>query len=127
MIDRTKGGARSASKTRPYATPVFTTYGSVRELTGGNSNAGSVDGGSGMLMIGSDPALKENIALVGRHPAGFGLYLFDYRPEHAARHGRGRQFGVMADEIERIVPEAVSRDRYGFRQVNYARLGITRH
>ena len=33
----------------------------------------------------------------------------------------------MADEVEGIVPEAVSLDADGFRRVDYARLGITRH
>ena len=74
----------------------------------------------------SDPAMKENVARVGDHPAGFGLYLFDYKAQFRA-HGAGRQFGVMADEVEGIVPEAVSLDADGFRRVDYARLGITRH
>ena len=114
---------------RKYSAPVLSVYGSVRELTGGTSNSGSADGGISMNMssMTSDPVLKENIVLVDQHPAGFGLYLFDYKPEYAAKCGEGRQFGVMADEVEAIVPDAVSRNEDGFRVVNYARLGITRH
>jgi hypothetical protein len=63
---------------------------------------------------------------VGEHTAGFGLYLFDYKAEFAA-FGTGRQFGVMADEVERVMPEAVSIGDHGYRTVNYALLGITRH
>jgi len=51
--------------------------------------------------------------------------LFDYKPEFAD-FGVGRQFGVMADEVERFVPEAVTIGAHGYRSVNYARLGITR-
>lgn len=118
---------RDKNKSRAYVSPVLTVYGSVRELTGGQSNSGSIDGGAGMQMVTSDPALKENVALVGTHPAGFGLYLFDYKPEYAAKCGTGRQFGVMADEVEAIVPDAVVRNEDGFLTVDYARLGITRH
>lgn len=119
---------RNTSTKRAYSAPVLTTYGSVRELTGGSSVSGMADGGITMNMVSSsDPALKENVALVGRHPAGFGLYLFDYKAEFASRCGEGRQFGVMADEVETIVPEAVARDEHGFRTVDYAKLGITRH
>jgi hypothetical protein len=100
-------------------------YGSVRELTGGNSTGGNGDGNV-MIMVSSDPALKENISKVGDHPAGFGLYLFDYKPEFREVHGKGRQFGVMADEVEAIVPEAVSIDPGGYRRVDYTRLGIRR-
>lgn len=63
---------------------------------------------------------------MGEHPAGFGLYLFDYKAEFSDL-GAGRQFGVMADEVEKIVPEAVTIGSNGFRAVDYALLGITRH
>lgn len=74
----------------------------------------------------SDPATKQNIEAVGTHPAGFGLYLFDYKAEFA-NQGAGRQFGVMADEVARFVPDAVSKGTDGILRVNYAKLSITRH
>jgi hypothetical protein len=64
---------------------------------------------------------------VGEHPAGFGIFLFDYKAEYRDAFGHGRQFGVMADEVEGIVPEAVMVAEDGYRRVDYARLGITRH
>jgi len=78
-----------------------------------------------MMLTMSDRSLKQNIVQVGEHPIGFGLYLFDYKPEFVG-FGVGRQFGVMADEVERFVPEAVTVGAHGYRSVNYARLGITR-
>ena len=113
------------SSKKKYQSPTLTVYGSVRELTGSNSGANSGDGGT-MMAANSDPALKENIVRVGEHSAGFGLYLFDFKPEFIEL-GAGRQFGVMADEVEQVVPDAVVIGKNGYRAVNYAMLGITRH
>jgi hypothetical protein len=80
-----------------------------------------------MFMSGSDRRLKCNIVKVGRHPRlGIGLYLFDYLPDHCDVLGHGRQFGVMADEVEPLMPSAVSLHANGFKQVDYAMLGIVR-
>jgi hypothetical protein len=108
----------------PYTKPQLTTYGAVRDLTLGT---GSVSGDSGVLSMatGSDPALKENIVRIGTHPLGFGLYLFDYKPEFHHFCPAGRQFGVMADEVEAIRPDAVG-SSHGFRTVDYGKLGIVR-
>lgn len=108
---------------KEYKAPELKLLGSIRDLTG----AGSASGGDGSMAMASDPALKENVARVGEHPAGFGLYLFDYKAEFADRCGQGRKFGVMADEVEAIVPAAVSRDEFGYRQVDYSLLGVTVH
>ena len=112
----------------PYAPVALTVYGSVRELTGGStgnaSDAGTTRRTEGS---GSDRAYKENIVQVDRHPAGFGLYLFDYKAHLRGDLGHGRRFGVMADEVEQIIPEAVFRDSDGYRKVNYALLGIKLH
>lgn len=112
---------------RPYQAPTLVLYGSVRELTRSGNGTGG-DGGTeaGMIMP-SDPALKENTRQIGTHPAGFGLFLFDYRSEFRDAFGHGRQFGVMADEVERIVPAAVSVGPDGYRRVDYAAIGVVRH
>lgn len=72
----------------------------------------------------SDLRAKENIVRVGYHPLGFGLYLFDYRPAFRDDHGWGRQFGVLAQEVEPVMPAAVSLDADGYRRVDYALLGL---
>ena len=79
MTENTNNGADKA----PYSRPQLTVYGSVRNLTGGS--VGSMNDGTGSLTLAmgmmSDPRAKENVVEVGRHPAGFGIYLFDYLPE----------------------------------------------
>jgi len=113
-----------------YSAPSLTVFGSVRELTRASQGSGTDGGAAGMSRAvgkGSDPALKDNIVRVGEHPAGFGLYLFDYKAEMQETYGYGRQFGVMADEVELVIPEAVSVAANGYRHVDYSVLGITLH
>lgn len=105
-----------------YSAPVLRVYGSVSKLTLGGG--GSLGDGVVMNMVPSDPLIKENIVRVDTHLLGIGLYLFDYRPEYRERCGTGRQFGVMADEVETVMPEAVVMHPDGYKMVNYAMLGI---
>lgn len=110
---------------RSYEPPALKVFGSVQMMTQGTGPENG-DSGMGKMPAGmmSDLRSKENIVEVGRHPLGFGLYLFDYKAEFAAGLEAGRQFGVMADEVERIVPGAVSVGEDGYRRVDYRRLGI---
>lgn len=59
------------------------------------------------------------------NPPGIGFYLFDYRPEFRDQWGHGRQFGVMADEVQAVLPEAVSVHDNVYKVVDYAMLGIS--
>lgn len=113
------------SDRKPYTQPTLRFFGAVTHFTQGS--LGSVGDAGSQTMPPSDVRLKENIALVGRHPLGFGLYLFDYRPGACGmeRQPPGRQFGVLAQEVEALVPEAVLMHADGYRRVNYAMLGIT--
>lgn len=120
-----ESGEIACDEKAAYRRPRLTIYGSVRAMTGASS--GTVGDGQGMSMAASDPVVKENILRVGDHPAGFGFYLFEYKARFRDTFGHGRQFGVMADEVLGIVPDAVSRDGDGVLRVNYAMLGITRH
>ena len=139
MEDRPKVTVESATSTtasnktaavggrKPYQRPVLRVFGAVHHITQG---LGSTNGDAGMSMMpsggGSDRAIKENLARIGDHPLGIGLYLFDYKPQYRAIWGYGRQFGVMADEVEPLLPEAVSMHPDGYKLVDYAKLGITR-
>jgi hypothetical protein len=68
----------------------------------------------------SDMRLKEEIVPLGRLDNGIGVYRFRYRGNDHARY-----VGVMAQEVQTIVPDAVSRGRDGYLRVDYDRLGLT--
>lgn len=112
---------------KAYIAPKLVCFGSVRNLTGGSLSMGTDGSGLMTAMAMSDPQAKENIVQVGSDPRGFNFYLFDYKQELRDAHGHGRHFGVMADEIEQIMPEAVILRADGYRMVDYAKLGITLH
>lgn len=73
--------------------------------------------GGAIAGIFSDRRLKENIRRVGKY-GEFNLYLYNYIGD------KTECLGVMADEVEKIVPEAVTIDaETGFKKVDYAMLG----
>lgn len=116
-------------KKRNYNSPRLVQYGSVRELTknGSGSQTESNCGHSlGNTKACSERRIKENIVRIGTHPTGFGLYLFDYQPNYRAKWGHAKQFGVMIDEVETVMPDAVSVGADGYKLVDYNMLGINR-
>lgn len=116
--------AITVEEKKAYHTPVLSVFGAVKTLTQSLSKGGR-ENQLGSEGKGSDRAIKENIVRIGTHPLGIGLYLFDYKAGYPELAGCGRQMGVMADEVERVMPEAVSLHRSGYKQVNYRLLGIT--
>ena len=123
-----------------YSAPKLVCYGALRELTqaGGSGNlegdhktqpnqcANNASWKKLCNAAGSDIRLKQDVVKVGHHPLGFGLYLFDYKPEYRDQWGHGRQFGVIAQEVEAIMREAVFQHAGGYKVVDYEMLGIDR-
>jgi hypothetical protein len=72
----------------------------------------------------SDIRTKENIVLIGKTPAGHNLYEFDYKPEFKDKllAGHGRFRGVMAHEVERVIPDAVFMTKDGYKAVDYSKV-----
>jgi len=62
----------------------------------------------------SDRRLKLNIVQVGTHPLGIGIYEYDI-------FGK-RERGVMADEVAKVMPEAIVPHESGYMMVNYGKL-----
>ena len=109
-----------------YTPPSLVIYGTVSGLTQSGSGARTEGARPNVRRKpASERRVKENIVRIGDHPLGFGIYLFDYRPEHRAQWGHGRQFGVMIDEVEIVMPEAVSMHPDGYKRVDYAMLWIS--
>lgn len=84
-------------------------------MSAGIGAAGAL-GGAG-IKAASDRRLKKNIKRIGTHVLGIGLYTWDYL--------WGQPFsGVMADEVEQVMPEAIVMHPSGFKMVNYSMLGL---
>jgi hypothetical protein len=84
-------------------------------MSAGIGAAGAL-GGAG-IKAASDRRLKKNIKRIGTHVLGIGLYTWDYL--------WGEPFaGVMADEVEQVMPEAIVMHPSGFKMVNYSMLGL---
>jgi len=81
---------------------------------------GLLQGGAAAFTAFSDRRLKTNIELAGIDPvSGFNLYEYEYT------FLPGKKFrGVMADEVEAVMPEAVLTDANGYKSVNYGMIGV---
>ena len=79
------------------------------------ATGGTSAGGSALFkwLGSSDRRLKENIKKLGESPSGLGIYKFNYI-------GNTKKYiGAMADDVMKVVPEAVSTMTNGFLGVNY--------
>lgn len=88
-------------------------------MYGGLFGLGGSLGGAAILKYGlpwSDVRLKRNIKRCGTRADGLGVYTFNYV------WSDDRYIGVMAQEVEKLYPEAVT-ERHGFKQVNYDAIG----
>jgi hypothetical protein len=86
------------------------------QMTSAGIGAAGALGGAG-IKAASDRRLKKNIKRIGTHVLGIGLYTWDYL--------WGEPFsGVMADEVEQVMPEAIVMHPSGFKMVNYSMLGL---
>ena len=117
---------------KTYSPPRLICYGEIRQMTqaggsNGNENSGNLNCTGHKMERCSDRRAKEDIVRIGSYPFGIGLYLFNYKPEFRDAWGHDQQFGVMADEVEQVMPEAVSIHPDGYKMVNYAMLGISRN
>lgn len=114
---------------RGYAVPGQTTTQYQAQPTLGNQIAGFGTAGVSALALnnalnpssGSDVRVKENIERVGTLANGLGLYDFEYKPEFKdhPQCGHGRFRGVMAQEVEKLIPEAVVTMDNGYKAVKY--------
>jgi len=83
----------------------------------GGGGGGGRGGGGGARR--SDMRVKHDIVRLGWLDDGLGFYRFVYNGGHTA------YVGVMAQEVQKIAPQAVSRDADGYLRVDYERLGAT--
>jgi hypothetical protein len=76
-----------------------------------------LSGAGSAAMMFSDRRLKKNIRLVGVAENGLNLYEYNYLWDNLYHVGH------MADEVEKVFPEAVYTRPDGYKMVDYGRLG----
>jgi len=81
----------------------------------GGGGGGFRGGGGGRR---SDIALKHDIVQLGYLANGLGYYRFSYLGSTKA------YVGVMAQEVQRVMPQAVTRGSDGYLRVYYDKLGL---
>ena len=76
----------------------------------------------GATAAASDRRLKENIRQVGMTDRGINLYRWDWNDEGRRVAGNQEGFGVIAQEVKRIIPEAISMADDGYLRVDYTKI-----
>ncbi|TPM33736.1 tail fiber domain-containing protein [Mesorhizobium sp. B2-2-2] len=85
----------------------------TQSLLGGLFGLGSAG------IMASDPDMKKNKRkVIDLDDDGTGLWTYNYKSDPK---GTPKRLGLMADEVERVVPDAVSRRPDGYRQVDYGK------
>jgi hypothetical protein len=87
-----------------------------------NSFMNGLMGLGGAYLMGSDIEIKQDVKRIGTHERGFGIYEFRYKPEYRQTWGPGTYIGVMAQEVQEVLPSAVSRHPDGYLLVDYGAL-----
>ncbi len=88
-----------------------------RDFRGGGGGGGGRGGGGGGGRR-SDIAVKHDVRLLGHIDNGLGFYRFSYNGSDKA------YVGVIAQEVQAIRPDAVTRGADGTLRVRYDRIGV---
>ena len=83
---------------------------------------GAAPGGQAPGLFTSDMRLKENITHVGVLPNGANWYTWDWNDKGKAIAGNQPTQGVMAQEIQKTNPDAVTTDSDGYLRVDYSKV-----
>ena len=92
-----------------------------------NGTDGRIDAGNDIVAFSSsDMTLKENIIAIPNaldKVLSLGGYTFDWKKEREEEHGyTGSDIGVLAQEVEQVLPSAVRDNCYGNKSVRYEKL-----
>jgi len=70
----------------------------------------------------SDINLKDNIKRLGKLPNGLSTYTWDWTEEAKEIVGNQPSYGVIAQEVQQVLPEAVIRQSNGYLAVDYSKI-----
>jgi len=105
----------SAAANQPSVAQFLSSGGLLEPLAQLASGVGGAVAGASA----SDRRLKKNIVKIGSHPNGLNIYKWDWKDIAKVVDGIKMTVGFMADEVEKIMPEAVILDKSGYLKVNY--------
>ena len=76
-------------------------------------------------MLPSDMRLKENIRKVGQVNKDIGLYTWKWNEKGKELAGNNPEFGVLAQEVMKTMPEAVLLSDNGYYKVDYSQIDLS--
>lgn len=91
-------------------------------FSGGASPFSQIASAVGTAASFSDVRLKNEITFVGKLENGIKIYKWKWNEKGKELAGDQVEFGVLAQEVQKIVPEAVKRGPDGYLMVNYGAL-----
>ena len=101
-------------------TPLISTSGTTSERGLSGTEFGQAAAGVGTLVgLFSDERLKENIQKIGESKNGHNLYIWNWNDKAKDLGIDSPTIGVIAQEVMKYMPEAVSKDASGYYKVNY--------
>jgi len=90
-----------------------------QQKTGAGDIAGTAAQLATMAMMMSDERLKENIKPIGKSKNGHNVYTWDWNDKAKELGVNDPTTGVIAQEVMKYMPEAVSKHANGYYMVNY--------
>ncbi|MGA2127896.1 MAG: DUF3300 domain-containing protein, partial [Xanthobacteraceae bacterium] len=116
--NRARVGSQHSARGHAGARGGGARVGGARVGGGGRGGGGFRGGGGRGGGRRSDIALKHDIVLLGHLDDGLGFYRFAYNGSNKA------YVGVVAQEVQNILPSAVVRGRDGYLRVFYDQIGV---
>ena len=99
-------------------TPLISQSTTGQQKTGAGDVLGTAAQLAGMYFM-SDKTLKENIKPIGKSENGHNLYTWDWNDKAKELGVNDPTTGVLAQEVMKYMPEAVSKNANGYYMVNY--------
>lgn len=101
-------------------TPLISQTTTGQQKTGSGDILGTAAQLAGMYFMGqSDERLKENIKPIGKSENGHNVYTWDWNDKAKELGVNDPTTGVLAQEVMKYMPEAVSKHANGYYMVNY--------
>jgi hypothetical protein len=96
----------------------------AKQAAQANFNQGLMGLGGAGIMAASDIRMKENIKQINWLPNGLPVYEYEYKSEFKNHPlaGHGKFVGVMAQEVQAVMPDAVINLENGYLAVDYGKL-----